>query len=193
MVLLTPSSNPTLSKSNLRVSKIKSDKFSAISVISFLNLSADKFKNEITDIAENLSDLILETRRLLLDSVGLDEGVRRTKGLDSHPNVAVSEISGKNIKLPKEYSNLNKVPVTTAADMRTGVYYTTHANKRAFPFFALDHNPVKNEKFNPEEYVSIPFEIGAWNILCYIHKTRGYIEIEPRLYFYITTSFMNVT
>ena len=142
---------------------------------------ADKFKNEITDIAENLSDLILETRRLLLDSVGLDEGVRRTKGLDSHPNVAVSEISGNNIKLPKEYSNLNKVPVTTAADMRTGVYYTTHANKRAFPFFALDHNPVKNEKFNPEEYVSIPFEIGAWNILCYIHKTRGYIEIEPGL------------
>ena len=73
------------------------------------------------------------------------------------------------------------MPVTTAADMRTGVYYTTHANKRAFPFFALDHNPVKNDSFKPEEYVAIPFEIGAWNILCYIHKTRGYIEIEPGL------------
>ena len=65
--------------------------------------------------------------------------------------------------------------------MRTGVYYTTHANKRAFPFFELSHNPFKKDSFNPEEYIAIPFEIGAWNILCYIHKTPGYIELEPGL------------
>ena len=48
-------------------------------------------------------------------------------------------------------------------------------------FFELGHNPFKKDSFNPKEYIAIPFEIGAWNILCYIHKTPGYIEIEPGL------------
>ena len=145
------------------------------------NGSSEILKDKISSKADKLSDLILETRRILLVKVGFGSGIRRTQGLECHPNVAVGEISGESVKLPNEYANLNKVPLTTKADMRTGVYYTTHANKRAFPFFQLDHNPFKNDKFNPEEYISIPFEIGAWNILCYIHKTRGYIEIEPGL------------
>ena len=135
------------------------------------SLNAEQIKDKVSTKAEKLSDLLIETRRILLIKVGLGEGVRRTKGLECHPNVAVGEISGHFVKLPGDYSNLNQVPMTTAADMRTGVYYTTHANKRAFPFFALDHNPFKNESFKPEEYVAIPFEIGAWNILCYIHTT----------------------
>ena len=145
------------------------------------SLNAEEIKDKVSSKADKLSELILETRRILLVKVGLGLGVRRTQGLECHPNVAVGEVSGHFVKLPSDYSNLNQVPVTTAADMRTGVYYTTHANKRAFPFFALNHNPIKNDVFNPEEYVAIPFEIGAWNILCYIHKTRGYIEIEPGL------------
>ena len=144
-------------------------------------IDAEEIKDKVSTKADKLSELIIETRRILLIRAGLGEGVRRTQGLECHPNVAVGEISGHYVNLPGDYSNLNQVPVTTAADMRTGVYYTTHANKRAFPFFALDHNPVKNDSFKPEEYVAIPFEIGAWNILCYIHKTRGYIEIEPGL------------
>ena len=91
------------------------------------------------------------------------------------------EISGGNIKLPKSYTNLNKVPLTTHADMRTGVHYTTHANKRAFPFFALNKNPYKDESFNSKDYVAIPFEVGGWNIIAYIHKSRGCIELEPGL------------
>ncbi len=144
-------------------------------------IDAEEIKDKVSTKADKLSELIIETRRILLIRAGLGEGVRRTQGLECHPNVAVGEISGHYVNLPGDYSNLNQVPVTTAADMRTGVYYTTHANKRAFPFFALDHNPVKNDSFKPEDYVAIPFEIGAWNILCYIHKTRGYIEIEPGL------------
>ncbi len=142
---------------------------------------AEMIKDKVSLKADKLSELIVETRRELLIRAGLGEGVRRTQGLECHPNVAVGEISGHFVNLPGDYSNLNQVPMTTAADMRTGVYYTTHANKRAFPFFALDHNPVKNDKFIPEDYVAIPFEIGKWNILCYIHKTRGYIELEPGL------------
>ena len=142
---------------------------------------AEMIKDKVSLKADKLSELIVETRRILLIRAGLGDGVRRTKGLECHPNVAVGEISGHFVNLPGDYSNLNQVPMTTAADMRTGVYYTTHANKRAFPFFALDHNPVKNDKFIPEDYVAIPFEIGKWNILCYIHKTRGYIELEPGL------------
>ena len=48
------------------------------------------------------------------------------------------------IKLPKSYTNLNKVPLTTRADSgEQYVHYTTHANKRAFPLFALNKNPIK--------------------------------------------------
>ena len=101
-------------------------------------------KDKITTKAHKLSDLILETRRILLIRVGFNEGVRRTQGLECHPNVTCGEISGHYIDLPSTYSNLSHVPITTTADMRTGVHYTTHANKRAFPFFALEHNPYKN-------------------------------------------------
>ena len=142
---------------------------------------AENIKDKVSIKADKLSELIIETRTILLIRAGLGEGVRRSKGLECHPNVAVGEISGHFVNLPGDYSSLSKVPMTTAADMRTGVYYTTHANKRAFPFYALEHNPFKNDSFNPEEYVAIPFEVGAWNILCYIHKSRGCVEMEPGL------------
>tara|TARA_B100000949_G_C14287175_1_gene454921 strand:+ start:2189 stop:4126 length:1938 start_codon:yes stop_codon:yes gene_type:complete len=143
--------------------------------------SVESIKDKITTKAHKLSDLILETRRILLIRVGFNEGVRRTQGLECHPNVTCGEISGKHIDFPNTYSKLSHVPITTTADMRTGIHYTTHANKRAFPFNALDHNPYKKNKFNPEEYVAIPFEVGKWNILTYIHKSRGCIEMEPGL------------
>ena len=143
--------------------------------------SPEIIKNKISSTADKLSELILETRRILLVKVGFGSGIRRSQGLECHPNVAIGQIDGKAIKLPSDYSVLKKVPVTTSADMRTGVYYTTHANKRAFPFFELNHNPFKSEKFIADDYIAIPFEIGAWNILCYIHKTPGYIELEPGL------------
>ena len=143
--------------------------------------NSEIIKDKVSSKADNLSELILETRRILLVKVGFGSGIRRSQGLECHPNVAVGEIPGNSVKLPNDYAVLKKVPVTSTADMRTGVYYTTHANKRAFPFFQLGHNPFKKDSFNPEEYIAIPFEIGAWNILCYIHKTPGYIEIEPGL------------
>ncbi len=142
---------------------------------------SESIKDRITERASKLNDLILETRRILLKKVGLNIGVRRSQGLECQPNVTCGEISGKHIDLPKSYSKLNQVPLTTHADMRTGIHYTTHANKRAFPFFSLNHNPYKNANFNPDEYVAIPFEVGKWNILAYIHKSRGCIELEPGL------------
>ncbi len=142
---------------------------------------AESIKDRISNRANKLKDLILETRRILLTKVDFSIGVRRSQGLECQPNVTCGEISGKNIDLPESYSNLNKVPLTTHADMRTGIHYTTHANKRAFPFFALKHNPFKNNNFKSEDYVAIPFEVGQWNIIAYIHKSRGCIELEPGL------------
>ncbi len=142
---------------------------------------AESIKDRISNRANKLKDLILETRRILLTKVDFSIGVRRSQGLECQPNVTCGEISGKNIDLPESYSNLNKVPLTTHADMRTGIHYTTHANKRAFPFFALNHNPFKNNNFKSEDYVAIPFEVGQWNIIAYIHKSRGCIELEPGL------------
>ncbi len=143
--------------------------------------TSESIKNRISTRAHKLNNLILDTRRKLLSKVDFGIGVRRSQGLECQPNVTCGEISGNTIKLPKSYSILNKVPLTTHADMRTGIHYTTHANKRAFPFFSLDHNPFKNETFSPEQYVAIPFEVGSWNIIAYIHKSRGCIELEPGL------------
>ena len=142
---------------------------------------AESIKDRISDRANKLNELIIETRRKLLSKVDFGVGVRRSQGLECQPNVTCGEISGENIKLPKSYSELNKVSLTTHADMRTGIHYTTHANKRAFPFFALNHNPFKNKEFSPADYVAIPFEVGGWNIIAYIHKSRGCIELEPGL------------
>ncbi len=97
-------------------------------------ISSEAIKDKVSSKADRLSELILETRRILLVKVGFGSGIRRSQGLECHPNVAVGEISGDSVKLPDDYSVLKKVPVTSTADMRTGVYYTTHANKRAFPF-----------------------------------------------------------
>ena len=72
------------------------------------SLNAEQIKDKVSSKAEKLSDLLIETRRILLIKVGLGEGVRRTKGLDCHPNVAVGEISGHFVKLPGDYSNLNQ-------------------------------------------------------------------------------------
>ena len=40
---------------------------------------------------------------------------------------------------------------------------------------------AEKANFKPEDYVAIPFEVGQWNIIAYIHKSRGCIELEPGL------------
>ena len=138
-------------------------------------------KEKVTDKAQNLADLILETRRQLLKKVGLDEGVRRTPGMDASPNVTAGEISGHYFSYPPDYSLLGHVPLTIAADMKTGVDYSTPSNKRARPFFELAHNPLKLREFVIEDWVSVPLQVGTFLIVAFIHKSRGCIEMEPGL------------
>jgi len=138
-------------------------------------------KDKVTDKAQKLADLILETRRLLLKKVGLDEGVRRTPGMDASPNVTAGEISGHYFNYPADYSLLGHVPLTIAADMKTGVDYTTPSNKRARPFYQLQHNPLRLREFNIEHWVSVPLQVGNFIIVAFIHKSRGCIEMEPGL------------
>jgi len=141
----------------------------------------DGVKNRVTHKAILLSNLILETRRTLLQKFGLDMGVRRTQALSVSPNVTAGEISGHYLNLPADYVNLAYVPLTVAADIQTGVNYNTPSNKRALPFFELPHNPFKADKFVPEEWVSVALQVGAWLIVAYIHKSRGCIEMESGL------------
>lgn len=138
-------------------------------------------KNRVTTKAVHLSNLILETRRTLLHKFGLDMGVRRTQALSVSPNVTAGEVSGHYLNLPADYVNLAYVPLTVAADIQTGVNYNTPSNKRALPFFELDHNPFKPDLFEPEEWVSVALQVGAWLIVAYLHKSRGCIEMEPGL------------
>jgi len=138
-------------------------------------------KNKVSDKAQSLADLILETRRQLLGRVNLDQGVRRTHGLDASPNVTAGEISGHYFNYPADYCLLGQVPLTIAADMKTGVDYSTPSNKRAKPFYELKHNPLQLGQFNVEDWVSVPLQVGKSMIIAFIHKSRGCIEMEPGL------------
>ncbi|HEY9051224.1 MAG TPA: hypothetical protein VIQ03_06745 [Gammaproteobacteria bacterium] len=138
-------------------------------------------KDKVTDKAQTLADLVLETRRALLNKVGLDEGVRRSFGLDASPNVTAGEISGHYFNYPADYTLLGHIPLTIAADMKTGVDYSTPSNKRAKPFFELKHNPLHIRHFNIDDWVSVPLRVGTSLIVAFIHKSRGCIEMEPGL------------
>jgi hypothetical protein len=138
-------------------------------------------KDKVTDKANNLAELLLETRRHLLNTVGMDSGVRRSYGLDPSPNVTSGEISGHYINLPGDYHELAHVPLTIAAEIQTGVDYSTPSNKRALPFYELQHNPLNLDTFDPDEWVSVPLSVGAYLIVAYLHKSRGCIEMEPGL------------
>ena len=65
--------------------------------------------------------------------------------------------------------------------MRTGIHYTTHVNKRAFPFFALKHNPFKNENFESRRIRCNSVRSGSMEYCIYVHKSRGCVELEPGL------------
>ena len=141
----------------------------------------DTVKDKVTDKAGTLSDLILETRRQLLNNVGLDQGVRRSSGMDASPNVTAGEISGHYFNYPADYAELAHVPLTIAADIQTGVDYSTPSNKRAKPFYELDHNPLNLDRFISKDWVSVPLQVGTSLIIAFIHKSRGCIEMEPGL------------
>ncbi len=141
----------------------------------------DTVKDKVTDKAGTLSDLILETRRQLLNNVGLDQGVRRSSGMDASPNVTAGEISGHYFNYPADYAALAHVPLTIAADIQTGVDYSTPSNKRAKPFYELNHNPLNLDNFISDDWVSVPLQVGTSLIITYIHKSRGCIEMEPGL------------
>jgi hypothetical protein len=150
-------------------------------VVSTGEETPDTVKDKVTAKARSLADLILETRRALLAKVDLEHGVRRTPGLDPSPNVTAGEISGHYLNLPGDYVELSHVPLTIAADILTGVDYSTPSNKRAEPFYELDHNPFDNTRFEPDEWVSVPLQVGSSLIVTYLHKARGTIEMEPGL------------
>ena len=141
----------------------------------------NSIKAKISDKAEGLSELIIATRRKLLDKVGLGHGVSRSHGLDASPNVTAGEISGHFCNMPSSYSKLAHTSLTVTADIKTGIHYDTSVNKRAYPFYELEHNPLNLDNFEPEDWVAVPLSVGKWLIITYIHKSRGCIEMEPGL------------
>ncbi|MFK5985604.1 MAG: hypothetical protein QM479_09275 [Pseudomonadota bacterium] len=143
--------------------------------------TVETVKDKVTGKASNLSELLLDTRRILLRKVNLEQGVRRTHGMDATPNVTAGEISGHYFSMPGDYVALAHVPLTIAADIKTGVDYSTPSNKRAKPFYELSHNPFDAFSFEPEEWVSVPLQVGSSLIVVYLHKSRGCIEMEPGL------------
>ena len=156
----------------------------------------NSIKEKISIKAENLSELIISTRRKLLDKVGLGHGVSRSHGLDASPNVTAGEISGHFCKLPASYSQLAHTNLTVTADIKTGIHYDTPVNKRAYPFYELNHNPLNLKNFKPDDWVAVPLKVGKWLIVTYINKARGSIEMEPGLlnlfpFYKVDKDFMN--
>lgn len=150
-------------------------------VVSTGQETPETVKDKVSVKAQIAADLILETRRVLLKKVDLEHGVRRTPGMDASPNVTAGEISGHYFNYPADYSLLAHVPLTIAADMKTGIDYSTPSNKRARPFYELDHNPFDFKAFESEDWVSVPLQVGTSLIVTFIHKSRGCIEMEPGL------------
>ena len=143
--------------------------------------SQTAFKTKISNKAEHLSELILSTRRKLLERVDLGHSISRSSVSDASPNVTTGEISGHFANIPAAYSKLAHTNLTVTADIKTGVHYETSVNKRAFPFFELDHDPLDLDLFEPDDWVAVPLSVGKWLIIAYIHKSRGCIEMEPGL------------
>jgi len=141
----------------------------------------DTVKEKVSDKSQKVAELILETRRIMLNKVDLEQGVRRTAGMDAAPNVTAGEISGHYFNYPADYSVLSHIPLTIAADMKTGIDYSTPSNKRAKPFYELDHNPLRLGEVNIDDWVSVPLQVGTSLIIAFIHKSRGCIEMEPGL------------
>ena len=148
-------------------------------VVTSASETQNSIKEKISQKAENLSALIVSTRRKLLDKVGLGHGVSRSQ--DASPNVTAAEISGHYGNIPSSYAKLAHTNLTIAADIKTGIHYDTSVNKRAFPFYELNHNPLNLDIFEPEDWVAVPLSVGKWLIIAYIHKSRGCIEMEPGL------------
>lgn len=136
-------------------------------------------KSDLSKNSKKLSSVIIETIQLLHKKAGLDFKVEENS--NSYPNVTACEIPGANCNIPEDYSILKESNLTVAAEIRTGVHYNTSVNKRAFPFFELDNNPLDISKFNPEEWVGVPLQVGKWMIIAYIKKIRGCVEMEPGL------------
>ena len=141
----------------------------------------ETIKSKLSSKAEDLSELLILTRRKFLDKVGFGHGISRTHGLDPSPNVIIGEISGHYVNMPASYAKLSHTNLTVLADIKTGVHYETSVNKRAFPFYELNHNPLNLDNFDSEDWVSVPLAVGKWLIIAYIHKSRGCIEMEPGL------------
>ena len=150
-------------------------------IITSSSETQNSIKSKISDKAEELSELIIVTRRKLLDKVGLGHGVSRSHGLDASPNVTAGEVSGHYGNIPSTYAKLAHTNLTVTADIKTGVHYDTSVNKRAFPFYELNHNPLNLDNYEPDDWVAVPLNVGKWLIISYIHKSRGCIEMEPGL------------
>ena len=128
--------------------------------------------------------------------MGLGHGVSRSHGLDASPNVTAGEISGHFCNLPSSYSKLAHTNLTVTADIKTGIHYDTPVNKRAYPFYELNHNPLNLKNFKPDDWVAVPLKVGKWLIVTYINKARGSIEMEPGLlnlfpFYKVDKDFMN--
>jgi len=150
-------------------------------IVSTGSETVETVKDKVSDKSTILSDLLIETRRKLYRKVKMDIGVRSTHGVDASPNVTAGEISGHYFNMPGDYVVLAHVPLTIAADIQTGVDYSTPSNKRVKPFFELSHNPFSAETFEADDWVSVPLQVGTSLIAVYIHKSRGCIEMEPGL------------
>ena len=65
------------------------------------------------------------------------------------PNVTAGEISGHFCNIPSAYSKLAHTLILRLLQiLKLVVHYDTSVNKRAYPFYELEHNPLNLDNFD---------------------------------------------
>ncbi len=76
----------------------------------------------------------------------------------------------RKLKLPREYSDLGKVPVISQVLLNPPILIDPPMNKRKGEFALVGGNPLEGTRFMPEEWLCFPAKIGPLVIYLYFHN-----------------------
>ncbi|EKD64318.1 MAG: hypothetical protein ACD_51C00027G0001, partial [uncultured bacterium] len=133
---------------------------------------------------DKLQEVTLATRMALRNMVGLEMGGTRRGDVGVRVKMADLCVSGHHLEgMPVDYTGLRGAELIFASDIRTRIDYETAANKRKYPFNEINYNPVvKNlDRFNQNEWIGIPLDVGGSIVFVYIHQSRGWVDMLPGL------------
>ena len=78
------------------------------------------------------------------------------------------------VKLPKEYAELEGIPFVNSIMLRTPLILHPRSNKRTNKFVEHPYNPIRDFKVGDEEWIVYPARVGSLLVYAYFH--RNYVS-----------------